>query len=55
MEGYPKNKKDIAFGVELFEKVISKEDELQNELEGKRIAQITVYLRGTKADGTYEA
>ena len=32
---FNKNKEDIAFGVELFEKVISKEDELQNELEGK--------------------
>jgi N utilization substance protein B len=32
---FNKNKEDIVFGVELFEKVIAKEDELQKELEGK--------------------
>ena len=32
---FNKNKEDIVFGVELFEKVIAKEDELQKELDGK--------------------
>ena len=32
---FNKNKEDIAFGVELFEKAIAKEDELNKELEGK--------------------
>lgn len=32
---FNKNKDDVAFGVELFEKAIAKEDELQKELEGK--------------------